>query len=409
MPQRLVYLCDWLPPDFGAVGQYSLDLARGYAREGRDVVLVGLSSRGPSRTVEEHGAGRLTIVRVAAAPYTKERWRERLRWTLRANLRLLRAAAPAARRADELVFTGSPPFMLPFVTLANLIWRRRLVYRITDFYPECLMAALGRSPPLYLRLAYRLTCLLRRRVDRFQVLGLDQMRRLEAIGIPRARIAVDRYPSPVRITGAEAPLPVPEAIRGRAILLYSGNWGVAHDVDTFVAGYLRHHRAGSGRVALWLNAVGAGAGRVEELLAAAGGVPFARTRPGPLDELARLLVTPDAHLITLRDAFVGYVMPSKVHGCIDSGRPILFVGSAESDVDLLCRRADNLPWYRRVDVGDAEGVARALEEIALRHGTAAAVSGGDCTTPQRRRPPGDGGAAARPRRGGGPAARMGAC
>ena len=25
---RLVYLCDWLPPDFGAVGQYSLLFAR---------------------------------------------------------------------------------------------------------------------------------------------------------------------------------------------------------------------------------------------------------------------------------------------------------------------------------------------------------------------------------------------
>jgi hypothetical protein len=369
-PRRLVYLCDWLPPDFGAVGQYSLDLARRYAREGRrDVVLVGLSSRGASRTVEEvhggDGGGRLTVVRVAAAPYSRERWRERLRWTLRANLRLLRAAAPAARRADEIVFTGSPPFMLPFVTLANLVWRKRLIYRITDFYPECLMAELDRNP-LYLRLFHRLTCLLRRRVDRFQVLGFDQMRRLEAIGIPRERIVVDRYPSPVRITGLEAPLPVPEAIRGRAILLYSGNWGVAHDVDTFVEGYLRHHRTGSGRVALWLNAVGAGADRVEELLAAAAGVPFARTRPVPLDELARLLVAPDAHLITLKDAFVGYVMPSKVHGCIDSGRPILFVGSAESDVDLLCRRADGPPWYRRVGVGDADGVARALEEIALR-------------------------------------------
>jgi hypothetical protein len=37
--------------------------------------------------------------------------------------------------------------------------------------------------------------------------------------------------------------------------------------------------------------------------------------------LGRLLVTPHAHLITLKDSFVGYVLPSKVHACIASGRP----------------------------------------------------------------------------------------
>ena len=56
----------------------------------------------------------------------------------------------------------------------------------------------------------------------------------------------------------------------------------------------------------------------------------------PLEQLASLLVTPDAHLITLSDAFVGYVLPSKVHGCIASKKPILFVGSDRSDVHRLC-------------------------------------------------------------------------
>ena len=360
--RRFVSLCDWLPPDFGAVGQYSLAAARAAARDGDHVVLVGLSSNGHGRTVEDHGAGRLTIIRVAARRYVKERWRERLRWTFFANLGLLRAAAPEIRRADEVLFTGAPPFMLSFIAAANWIWRKKLVYRITDFYPECLIAALEREP-LYLRLFLRLTNALRRRVDRFEVLGLDQMRKLEAIGIPPERIVIRRDPSPVAFTGREQPLAPPDEIQGHTILLYSGNWGLAHDVETFLEGYLRHHREGSGRVALWLNAVGAGAGQVAARLGAAG-VPFALTRPLPLEQLAPLLITADAHLITLKDAFVGYVMPSKVYGCIASARPILFVGSEQSDVAFLCQTAGRqLPWYRRVDVGDPVGMARALEEL----------------------------------------------
>jgi hypothetical protein len=74
-------------------------------------------------------------------------------------------------------------------------------------------------------------------------------------------------------------------------------------------------------------------------------------------------VTPHAHLITLRDEFVGYVLPSKVFGCIDSGKRVLFIGSTESDVDLLCRERCT-DRYTRVAVGDVEGVASALDELA---------------------------------------------
>ena len=48
------------------------------------------------------------------------------------------------------------------------------------------------------------------------------------------------------------------------LLLYSGNWGAAHDYQTFVEAYRRHHREGSGRVVLWLNAVGSAAGTVAD-------------------------------------------------------------------------------------------------------------------------------------------------
>jgi len=359
---RLVYLCDWLPPDFGAVGQYSLHFARQRAAAGEDVVLAGLSSAGSSVAEEAPGAGRLRIVRLGARAYERSNWRARALWTARTDLRLVRRLWRDLRRADEILFTGSPPFLVHLLVPANLLLGKRLTYRITDFHPECLMAELGRVPAA-LGAFHRLTVALRRRVDRFEVLGEDQRRRLLALGIPPARIVLRRDPSPVSIPAGTAPLPRPAELGGRRLLLYSGNFGVAHDDRTFVEGYRLHHERGSGRMGLWLNATGAKADAVEAALRAAG-LPVHRSRPLPLAELPRLLVTPDAHLITLRDEFVGYALPSKVYGCIESGRPVLYVGSAGSDVHLLC--AERLPAgsYRRVDVGDAAGVARALDELA---------------------------------------------
>ena len=69
------------------------------------------------------------------------------------------------------------------------------------------------------------------------------------------------------------------------------------------------------------------------------------------------------HLITLRDPVVGYVMPSKIYSCIDSGKRMLFVGSASSDVHLVAKSALGADRYWRVDVGDVKGVVGALHAM----------------------------------------------
>lgn len=327
------------------------------------MVLAGLSSTADSveeERPEDWGGGRLRIVRLRAETYDRADLKTRALWTLKTDLALLRRLCREISRADEVLFTGSPPFMIHLLAPANLLWRRRLTYRITDFHPECLMAELGRVPA-WLHLFHGWTVFLRRRVHKFEALGEDQKQRLLEIGIPPERIVIKRDPSPVAIPPGTEPLDLPEELRDRRVLLYSGNFGVAHDHETFVEGYRRHHREGSGRVALWLNATGAKADRVEEILRREG-LPVHRSRPLPLDLLPRLLVTPDAHLVTLRDEFVGYVLPSKIYGCVQSGRTVLYVGSERSDLHLLARELPS-GRYRRVDVGDPAGVARALEEI----------------------------------------------
>jgi hypothetical protein len=56
-------------------------------------------------------------------------------------------------------------------------------------------------------------------------------------------------------------------------------------------------------------------------------------------------------------------MPSKIYACLESRRPLLFVGSQESDIDLLARRQPGL-FYWRVGCGDALAFAQALERLA---------------------------------------------
>jgi hypothetical protein len=360
----LFYVVDWLPPDFGAVGQYGLLFAREIAKhEKRKVFLIGLTS-GPSSIEQETfvGGGELEILRITAAPYEKGRLVKRLLWTIRTDFRLIREVMrnPASHRA-EVLFTGAPPFMLFFAISLKLFRKVRLIYRITDFYPEVVVAELGRRNIL-LSLLQSLTWLLRRQVDLVQALGEDQRLILIGGGIPPERISIKRDRSPVVWTGKEKRLPMPEELIGRKMLLYSGNYGLAHETGTVVEGLVRHHRNGSGRFGLWLNASGQNADAVAKRLSIAQ-VPFARSTPVALESLGALLKTADVHLITLRTQFSGIVLPSKVYACIESGRPILFIGPETSDVHLLCRHTEDL-LYRRIEPGDADGFAAALEYFA---------------------------------------------
>lgn len=360
---KLVYLCDWLPPDFGAVGQYAVMHCRERAARGYDVTLVGLTSgRDASIAEEAVGPGIVRTLRLPAPPLDRASLGRRLAWTVRTNAMLIARAWKYLSAADEILFTGSPPFLLHFLVPLNVVLRKKLIYRIADFHPECLIAS-RTKPSRVLDAALALTVWLRRRVQMFEASGEDQVRLLRHYGIPASNIVLKRDPPPVELTGDEVPLPVPDELAGRKILLYSGNWGVAHDTDTFIDAYIRHHRTGSGTVGLWLNAIGAGADVVEQRLKAEA-LPVARGRPVPFGDLGRLLVTPDAHLITLRNGFVAYVIPSKTYGCIASGKDVLYIGSPLSDVDLICRQGQrDGQLYIRADVGDVEAVFQALERL----------------------------------------------
>src|SRR5436190_5115866 len=99
MKKRLVYICDWLPPDFGAVGQYAMLFAREWAQSGWAVTLVGLTSGEPRQEAARPvGEGTLEVIQVRRPAYEKQRLANRLIWTIVSNLLLIKAAFGSMRR-----------------------------------------------------------------------------------------------------------------------------------------------------------------------------------------------------------------------------------------------------------------------------------------------------------------------
>jgi glycosyltransferase involved in cell wall biosynthesis len=354
----IVMLCDWLPPDFGAVGQYTLARARELAEHSGSVLLSGFTSGPKSEVVETINGNTLRVRKLPRPLYSRGKFFRRALWTLSANLSLLWSVRRELLGARELRFTGSPPYILHFVMPLAWLFRVKTVYRITDFHPECYIAMRGRTGIL-LAILQRMTNFWRRRVDQIEVLGNDQMRRLVQAQVPADHIVLRRDPSPVRFGEPE--------LNGRKVILYSGNWGLAHDYETFLDGFAEFNCRWPDVAGVWLNATGVYADLVETRLRESG-ASYVRTKPVPLSALAATLRAADLHLITLKDAFVGYVLPSKVYACVESKRPVMFIGSSASDVDSVCREALPAAQYFHVGVGDVDGVAAALETALLGSG-----------------------------------------
>jgi hypothetical protein len=359
--QRIVLICDWLPPDFGAVGQYSLQRAEQLAAAGHQITLVGFSSIQGGISNKNVANGTLKIICIKRNSYKKTSLFKRAFWTLGANIALLWAARHAIQASDEVIFTGSPPYLLHFIAPMNIFWKKKIVYRITDFHPECLMAEY-QTPPFWLRLIYWQTLFWRRRIPMFEAIGQDQINRLSQIDIKNDQIRLVRDPAPITFSAGLTPKAKPAAFENTKTILYSGNFGVAHDHQTFISGYREFQRHYPRCATIWLNAVGKKADLIENMCIEFK-LPIYRSQPVPLLELAALLISVDIHLITLRDEFVGFVLPSKVYACIDSGKPVLFIGSDKSDVHLLCITRMQAEKYRRVDVGDHQGVSSAIKAL----------------------------------------------
>ena len=68
----------------------------------------------------------------------------------------------------------------------------------------------------------------------------------------------------------------------------------------------------------------------------------------------------DVHIVTIKRALEGVVVPSKLYGILAAGRPVLVVAAADSDAArIIAENACGLV----ADPDDAEAVAKAITEL----------------------------------------------
>jgi colanic acid biosynthesis glycosyl transferase WcaI len=352
---RILLINQFFWPDLAPTGQYLCDLTRHLAANGHDVTVIcsGGAYAKPDAAGSEPPPVR--IIRVPGTRFKRGALSRLCSYSgFFAGVLWHQMRVP---RPDIVLTMTTPPLLSVAGWILKMLRGSRHFIWEMDLFPDVLVTV-GALPEngTVTRILGRISDTARRRSDGVIVLGPCMRTRVIARGIPADLIHVAE-----NWADGNAILPGPERSSGPLHIFYSGNLGMAHDVDT-IAGAISHFRDDP-RFQFTFAGSGVGREQLEKLCAAEGigNVSF----PGYADKgsMSAHLAQADIGLVTERPACVGTVVPSKVYGLMAAAKPLLFIGPAEATPGIIVERF-GCGW--QIAPGDVAALIALLEDLAVR-------------------------------------------
>ena len=362
---RVVLINQVFYPDMAATAQHADDLARHLVRHGHEVHVIASRSiygqRGATLPRRETVAG-VEVHRVGLSLFGKGSIPARL---LDFGMFYAAAGLKASRvpRPDVLVCFTTPPFIALVGWFVRLVRGSKYVYWLMDLYPDIAVECGVMKPgSLTTRLFDRLNRFCLRKADRVVVLGRCMKEKVEAKGISGEKLlhigvwsdAAEVSPVP----RSENPYSKRWALGERLTVMYSGNFGLAHDIRTMLDAALRFEHDDGVRFLF----VGGGKRKaeVEAFIAEHGLTNCVVEDYQPRENLHESLSSGDVHLATMINGAEGSIVPCKLFGIMAAGRPTVFIGHPSSELARVLSEHDAGVV---VAPGDVDGLVQAIGEL----------------------------------------------
>jgi glycosyltransferase involved in cell wall biosynthesis len=369
--KRVLFINQYYWPDHASTAQHLTDLAESMAERGYECHV--LCSRGRYQPGEPKPPGSEVHegVRIHRMPATS--LGRRGTWARMTDYLSFYAGALIKAlvlpRFDAVVTLTTPPMIGLVGTLLKWLKGSRHFYWSMDLHPDASLA-LGRMSPSHpvTRLLTWLSGFIYRQADRVVVLGPYMADRIALKGVESDRIRMipvwsrreEIYPIPRAANSLRKSLELGDAF----VAMYSGNLGLAHSFEEFLAA-ARRLRDRRDIVFLF---VGDGP--------RLGEVKVAQEREGltnvrflnyvPRSQLHVSLSMADAHLISMRPEMTGIVAPGKLYGVMAAARPAVFIGPEHCETADTIRQAGcGLTLAPRDDDGLVAALSRLADDPAL--------------------------------------------
>jgi colanic acid biosynthesis glycosyl transferase WcaI len=372
--KTLLIISQTFVPDPAAVGQHVADFAIEMARRGRRVRVL-TSARGYENPQDKYPPREnlrgVDVRRLPLASFGKRSIPLRILGTAAFMAQIFFRALFTPNLAG-IFFSTSPPMVGLVGTIVAMIRRVRCVYWAMDLNPDQLIA-LGKisEHSLMARMLEAVNRWILRRSDLIVVLDRFMAERLERRH-PKLRekmfvlppwpheehIAHESASSPTFVNGDANPFRDRHGLRGKFVVMYSGNHSPSNPLDTILQAANELRDQADFRFLF----VGGGIGKRDvETFIREHDLPHALSLPyQPLSELKHSLGAADVHVVSLGQNMVGIIHPCKIYGVMAAARPVLFLGPKPSHISDLME-THRLGWH--VAHGDVSGAVSALREM----------------------------------------------
>lgn len=351
---RILILNQFFYPDAAATAQLLTDLARSLGEQGHSVrVICGRSSYANKPGATIAAIPGVETVHTQTVPFARTRpgrVASYFSYIIRAAWHSLFSSRP-----DLVLTLTTPPGLCLVGSLLKLVKDCRHFIWEMDVYPDIAVElnVMRRHSPVTKLVG---ACLdhSRRYADGVIALSKAMRERLVRHGIAPERIQVAENWA----DGREIqPRPFPEWQPLR--ILYSGNFGLAHDAGTIRGAIER--LAGDPRVHFTFG--GAGSQRTAlELLQQSREIPNLEFHDYcSRQKLSESLGNCHIGLVTQKPQTLGAVVPSKIYGIMAAGRAVLFIGPKSANPAVMIQQ-HGCGW--QIDPGDIAGLTALLETLA---------------------------------------------
>ncbi len=361
MGRTFLLLSQVYPPDPASVGQHMADAAVELARRGHRVVVLTAdrgyddpSVRYPTREVREG----VEVHRLPWCSFGKRSMALRLlggiSYVVQTGLRGLLVA-----RLGTVVVSTAPP-MAGLAALALSVLRgARLKYWVMDLNPDQLVAlGIIASSSLTARAFDGLNRLVLTRSADVIVLDRFMAERVNRKLDVSAKLTV-LPPWPVSgalepVAPSDNPFRREHGLDGKLVVMYSGNHSPSNPLTTL----LRAAERVADDPRLIFLFIGGGVGKRD---VEGSSSPNIRSLPyQSLDRIKYSLSAADVHLVTMGDAMVGVIHPSKVYGALAVSRPVIYLGPEPSHISDIVGH-HGVGW--RIGHGDVDGAERLFRSL----------------------------------------------
>lgn len=349
---KVLFINQFFWPDTAATSQLLTDVTRALAQQHVQVeVLCGGSSYGTLEAMDED-APPVTVHHVASMPFSRGAFARCLSYLSF----LLACIWRGARISDvDVVITMTTPPMLGVIGALLQRWHgvRHYIWAM-DLFPEVLVdIGTFRADSWVVRFLYKVADYVYARADGVITLGDCMRQRLLHRKIEARKLfVVENW------ADGNDVFPIRWDHDGPLVVLYSGNLGLSHDVNTILAaaGALQNDDRFHFRF------VGGGAKRNEV-------IEYKRAKdPTNISilpycvraSLAESLSQCHIGLVTQLPACIGSVVPSKVYGLMAAGRPILYIGPRGTTPYQIIEQFQ-CGWH--IDCGDEAGLVTLLNRL----------------------------------------------